>query len=87
MITRTMIQIANLGFLIGIIFITYYWFKTFQHRKKTNSTLLDVASYGIAIFSSKYFTEEGNRYRKKYWYATLVTLFMLLIPWAVRCFR
>ncbi len=87
MITRTMIQIANLGFLIGIIFITFYWFKTFSTEKNQNSTMLDLASYGIEIFSAKYFTEEGNRYRKKYWYATLITLFMLFIPWAVRCFR
>jgi hypothetical protein len=86
-VANIIIQAANLGFLIGIVFIAYYWFKAFQHRKKTNSTLLDMGSYGLTIFSSKFFTEEGNRYRKKYLFATLVTLFMLLIPWVVRYFR
>jgi TRAP-type uncharacterized transport system fused permease subunit len=86
MIARTIIQTANLGFLIGIIFIAYFWFKAFQHRIKSNSALLDWMFYGVSIFSSKYFDEEGNQYRKKYWLATLVTIFMLLVPWAVRYF-
>ncbi len=87
MISRIIIQAANLGVLIGIIFIAYYWFKTFQHRIKSDPVLFDWASFGLSIFSPKHFTEEGNRYRKKYWFATLVTLFMLLVPWAVRCFQ
>jgi hypothetical protein len=87
MIARIIIQTANLGVLIGIIFIAYYWFKTFQHRIKSDSALFDWMSFGLSIFSSKYFTIEGNRYRKKYWLATLVTLFMLLVPWAVRYFQ
>ncbi len=87
MIARIIIQTSNFGVLIGIIFITYYWFKTFQHRIKTDSALFDWASFGLSIFSSKYFTEEGNRYRKKYWIATLVTVFMISVPWAVRHFQ
>ncbi len=86
MTARIIIQTANLGFLIGIIFITYYWFKAFQHRIKSNKTLFDWASYGLSILSSKYFTEEGNRYRKKFWLASLVALLMLFVPWAV-CFQ
>jgi hypothetical protein len=81
------IQGANLGFLIGIIFVTYYWFKAFQHRIKSNSSLLDWTSYGLSIFSSKHFTAEGNRYRKGFGVAILVTLFMLLVPLAVKYFK
>ncbi len=87
MSAKILIQISNFGFLIGVLFITYYWFKAFQHRIKSNSSLLDWASYGLTIFSSKFFTEQGNRYRKKYWYATLATLIMLLVPWIVRYFH
>ncbi len=87
MIARIIIQTSNLGFLIGIIFITYYWFKAFQHRIKSNEALFDWASYGLSIFFSNYFTEEGNQYRKKFCLAALVTLFMLLVPWAVRYFQ
>ena len=86
MIVRIIIQTANLGILIGIIFITYYWFKTFQHRIKSDSALFDWASFGLSIFSSKYFTEEGNQYREKFWLATFITLFLLVVPWVVRYF-
>ncbi len=84
---RILIQASNLGLLIGIIFIAYYWFKAFQHRKKSNSALLDWFFYGLTIFSSKYFTEEGNRYRIKYLYATVFSLIMLSIPWLIRLLR
>ncbi len=85
MIVKVIVQAANVGFLIAIIFITYYWFKAFQHRTKSNSALHDWTSFGLSIFSSKFFTVEGNQYRKKYWLATLVVLFMLSVPWVVRC--
>lgn len=87
MIARAIMQFANLAFLVGVIFITYYWYKTFQHRRKTNSSLFDFMFFGLSIFFSANFTDEGNRYRKKYWYATLITLLILLIPLAVSFFR
>jgi len=87
MIAEAIIQGANIGFLIGIIFATYYWFKAFQHRIKSDSSLFDWTSYGLSIFSPKYFTAEGNRYRKRFWLATLAALIMLAVPWVARYFK
>jgi len=87
MVAGVIVQGANIGFLIGIIFITYDLFKAFHHRTKSNSALLDRTSYGLSIFSSRDFTAEGNRYRKRFLLATLATVCMLLLPWVVRCFE
>ena len=87
MIAEVIVQGANLGFLIGIVFVAYYWFKAFQYMIKSNAAPPDWTSFGLSIFSSKYFTAEGNQYRKRFWLATLTALIMLIIPLAVRYFK